>query len=39
LKYLEKIKHDKDWKKLEKGNIPVYGTSGIMGHVARTVLS
>ncbi|MFZ7130466.1 restriction endonuclease subunit S [Avibacterium avium] len=28
-----KIKHGKDWKKLEKGDIPVYGSGGIMGYV------
>lgn len=28
-----KIKNGKDWKKLGDGNIPVYGTGGIMGYV------
>lgn len=27
------IKNGKDWKKLGQGNIPVYGTGGIMGYV------
>lgn len=27
------IKNEKDWKKLGDGNIPVYGTGGIMGYV------
>jgi len=35
LEKLAKIKHGKDWKKLEKGDIPVYGTGGIMGYVAK----
>ena len=26
-----KIKHGKDWKKLGTGEIPVYGSGGIMG--------
>jgi len=29
------IKHGKDWKKLNTGNIPVYGSGGIMGYVDR----
>lgn len=29
-----KIKNGKDWKGLEKGNIPVYGSGGIMNYVA-----
>lgn len=28
-----KIKNGKDWKSLGEGNIPVYGSGGIMGHV------
>jgi len=28
-----KIKHGKDWKKLGEGDIPVYGSGGIMGYV------
>ena len=28
-----KIKNGKDWKQLEKGNIPVYGSGGIMASV------
>ncbi|OFN28007.1 MULTISPECIES: restriction endonuclease subunit S [Moraxella] len=28
-----KIKHGKDWKKLAIGDIPVYGSGGIMGYV------
>ena len=27
------IKNGKDWKKLGDGNVPVYGTGGIMGYV------
>jgi type I restriction enzyme S subunit len=27
------IKNGKDWKKLESGNIPVYGSGGVMGYV------
>ena len=27
------IKNGKDWKKLKLGNVPVYGSGGIMGHV------
>jgi len=27
------IKHGKDWKKLGTGDIPVYGSEGVMGHV------
>ncbi|WP_265778383.1 restriction endonuclease subunit S [Avibacterium sp. 21-599] len=33
LEEVAKIKHGKDWKKLEKGDIPVYGSGGIMGYV------
>ena len=28
-----KIKHGKDWKNLKKGNIPVYGSGGIINYV------
>ncbi|MEY3881651.1 MAG: hypothetical protein RIQ94_2447, partial [Pseudomonadota bacterium] len=28
-----KIKHGKDWKKLGSGNVPVYGSGGIMTYV------
>ncbi|WP_434985885.1 restriction endonuclease subunit S [Vreelandella zhaodongensis] len=28
-----KIKHGKDWKSLNPGDIPVYGSGGIMGYV------
>ena len=28
-----KIKNGKDWKHLRKGNIPIYGSGGIMGYV------
>ena len=31
-----KIKHGKDWKKLKTGEIPVYGSGGIMGYVNTT---
>lgn len=30
---ISKIKNGKDWKKLNSGNIPVYGTGGVMGYV------
>jgi len=30
---IAKIKHGKDWKKLDTGNIPVYGSGGVMAHV------
>jgi type I restriction enzyme S subunit len=30
-----KIKHGKDWKGLNPGDIPVYGSGGIMGYVDR----
>jgi len=33
LEELATIKHGKDWKKLAEGNIPVYGSGGIMGYV------
>lgn len=37
LNEIAKIKNGKDWKKLSPGNIPVYGTGGIMGYVDRLV--
>lgn len=33
LSQLAKIKNGKDWKGLEEGDIPVYGSGGIMRHV------
>lgn len=33
LEKLAKIKHGKDWKKLAEGDIPIYGSGGIMGYV------
>jgi len=33
LERIAKIKHGKDWKKLDAGEIPVYGSGGIMGYV------
>ncbi|TNF09950.1 MAG: restriction endonuclease subunit S [Vibrionaceae bacterium] len=33
LEQVAKIKHGKDWKGLDEGNIPVYGSGGIMGYV------
>jgi type I restriction enzyme S subunit len=30
-----KIKHGKDWKGLNAGDVPVYGSGGIMGYVDR----
>lgn len=33
LEQVVKIKHGKDWKKLDAGDIPVYGSGGIMGYV------
>ena len=30
---LVKIMHGKDWKKLRGGNVPVYGSGGVMGYV------
>lgn len=30
---MAKIKNGKDWKHLEEGNIPIYGSGGIMGYV------
>ena len=33
LEKIAKIKHGKDWKKLASGDIPVYGSGGIMGYV------
>ena len=33
LEQIAKIKHGKDWKGLDEGNVPVYGSGGIMGYV------
>ncbi|MCP5162097.1 MAG: restriction endonuclease subunit S [Hahellaceae bacterium] len=33
LESIAKIKHGKDWKDLSSGDIPVYGSGGIMGYV------
>lgn len=33
LEQIAKIKHGKDWKGLDSGDIPVYGSGGIMGYV------
>lgn len=33
LERLEKIKHGKDWKGLDSGDIPVYGSGGVMRYV------
>ena len=33
LEEVAKIKHGKDWKKLGDGDIPVYGSGGVMGYV------
>ncbi|WP_299937616.1 restriction endonuclease subunit S [uncultured Pelagimonas sp.] len=33
LEKVAKIKHGKDWKKLDEGDVPVYGSGGIMGYV------
>ncbi|CAE16692.1 restriction endonuclease subunit S [Photorhabdus laumondii] len=33
LEQVAKIKHGKDWKNLNAGDIPVYGSGGIMGYV------
>ncbi|MDO4763969.1 MAG: restriction endonuclease subunit S [Flavobacteriaceae bacterium] len=33
LREVAKIKNGKDWKKLNSGNIPVYGSGGVMGYV------
>lgn len=33
LESVAKIKHGKDWKGLDEGDIPVYGSGGIMGYV------
>ncbi len=33
LEQIARIKHGKDWKGLNPGNIPVYGSGGIMGYV------
>lgn len=30
---IAKIKHGKDWKNLESGAVPVYGSGGVMGYV------
>ncbi|MFN9860398.1 MAG: restriction endonuclease subunit S, partial [Pseudanabaena sp.] len=35
LEIVAKIKHGKDWKGLNAGDIPVYGSGGIMGYVDR----
>jgi len=35
LEVVAKIKHGKDWKGLNAGDIPVYGSGGIMGYVDR----
>jgi type I restriction enzyme S subunit len=33
LEQVAKIKHGKDWKGLDEGDIPIYGSGGIMGYV------
>jgi type I restriction enzyme S subunit len=33
LEKVAKIKHGKDWKKLNEGDVPVYGSGGVMGYV------
>lgn len=33
---IAEVKHGKDWKKLQAGNIPVYGSGGIMGYVDKS---
>lgn len=33
LEHLAKIKHGKDWKGLASGDIPVYGSGGVIGYV------
>ena len=33
LEQVVKIKHGKDWKKLGDGDVPIYGSGGIMGFV------
>lgn len=33
LEKIASIRHGKDWKNLKPGDIPVYGTGGVMGHV------
>lgn len=33
LEQIAKIKHGKDWKGLNSGDVPVYGSGGIMGYV------
>lgn len=33
LESIAKIKHGKDWKGLSSGDVPVYGSGGIMGYV------
>lgn len=35
LELVAKIKHGRDWKGLNSGNVPVYGSGGIMGYVDR----
>jgi type I restriction enzyme, S subunit len=35
LEVVAKIKHGKDWKGLNAGDVPVYGSGGIMGYVDR----
>ncbi|ECI9603685.1 restriction endonuclease subunit S, partial [Salmonella enterica] len=30
---IAKIKHGKDWKNLDSGAVPVYGSGGVMGYV------
>ncbi|MDP1940195.1 MAG: restriction endonuclease subunit S, partial [Gallionella sp.] len=33
LEQVAKIKHGKDWKCLDAGDVPIYGSGGIMGYV------
>jgi type I restriction enzyme S subunit len=33
LEKIAQIKHGKDWKNLGEGDVPVYGSGGVMGHV------
>jgi type I restriction enzyme S subunit len=33
LEQVAKIKHGKDWKGLDAGDVPIYGSGGIMGYV------
>ena len=35
LEVVAKIKHGKDWKGLNAGDVPIYGSGGIMGYVDR----